>query len=189
MIDDALKAILDETEEKMSKAMNHLQDELHAIRAGRATASMVDHVKVDYYGSKTPLSQIASVSAPQADLIVVQPWDSNALEPIEKAISASDLGFNPSNDGALIRIPVPPLSEERRRSLVKTARARGEEAKVAVRNIRRHMRDQIKGTEQELHMSEDMRHEAEDKLQKKTDEYIGRIDKFLDHKEAEIMEV
>ncbi len=189
MIDDALKKMLAETDEKMTKAMEHLHTELMGIRAGRATASMVDHIKVDYYGSKTPLNQIASVTAPQADMIVIQPWDANALEAIEKSILSADLGFNPSNDGALIRIPVPPLSEERRRGLVKTARSRGEDAKVAIRNIRRHTRDHIKASEKELHVSEDMRHEAEDKLQKKTDEFIGRVDKLLDHKEAEIMEV
>jgi len=189
MIDDALKAILAENDDKMSKAMEHLQTELLGIRAGRATASMVDHIKVDYYGSKTPLGQIASVTTPQADLLVIQPWDTNALEPIEKAIMSADLGFNPANDGALIRIPVPPLSEERRKDLVKTARSRGEEAKVAIRNIRRHTRDYIKATEKDLHMSEDMRHEAEDRLQKHTDDYVKRIDTFLDHKESEIMEV
>ncbi len=189
MIDELLQLVLEEAKDHMDKSIDHLGQELHAIRAGRATPSMLDNVRVDYYGTSTPLNQMASVSAPQHDLIVVQPWDKSVLSLVEKAIIAANLGLNPGNDGALIRVPVPPLSEERRKDLVKAARSRGEETKIAIRNIRRHARDEIKKTQEGEKLSEDMRYEAEDQLQKMTDEYIDRIDKGLDRKENEIMEV
>ena len=138
MLDKAIQDLLDEADATMDKAIDHLQIEFSGIRAGRATTAMVDNIKVDYYGSSTPMNQIASVSAPQPDLIVIQPWDASAITAIEKSIQSSTLGMNPSNDGVLVRVPIPPLSEERRKDLVKTAKARGEDAKVAIRNIRRH---------------------------------------------------
>jgi ribosome recycling factor len=132
---------------------------------------------------------MASINAPQADLLVIQPWDRSALNDIEKAIMAANIGLNPSNDGLVIRIPVPPLSEERRRDLAKTARHRGEEAKIAIRNIRRHAKDEIKKTQKEEHLPEDMRFEGEERLQELTDQYIEKVEKLLQNKEAEIMEV
>jgi len=132
---------------------------------------------------------MASVSAPQPDLLVIQPWDSSSLGEIERAIMTANMGFNPSNDGTFIRIPVPPLSEERRKELVKTARARGEDARVAIRNVRRHSKDEIKHTQQNENLPEDMRYEGEEDLQRITDEHIHKIDDYLERKEAEIMEV
>lgn len=189
MIHELIELVLEEAREHMEKTMEWTRSELNTIRAGRASPAMVDTVRVDYYGSLTPLTQMASVSAPQPDLIVIQPWDRSSLAPIEKAIIAANLGLNPSNDGMLIRIPVPPLSEERRRELAKTARTRGEEAKIAIRNIRRHSRDEIKKTQKDENLPEDMRYEGEDRLQKLTDDYVAKVDTILDRKEAEIMEV
>jgi ribosome recycling factor len=189
MLDENLVIILDEAESSMSKSLEHLRHELNTIRAGRATPAMLDGVRVEYYGSHSPLNQMASVSAPQADLLVVQPWDKTALGSIERAIIAANIGLNPSNDGGMIRIPVPPPSEERRRDLAKGARQRGEDAKIAVRNIRRSAKDEIKTIQQEEKLSEDMRYEAEDRLQKLTDSFVEKIDHLLDRKEAEIMEV
>jgi len=189
MIHENLTLILDDAKEHMEKSLEYLLSELKSIRAGRATPAMLENVRVDYYGSQTPLNQMASVNAPQPDLLVVQPWDRTALADIEKAIQAANLGLNPSNDGSLIRLPVPPLSEERRRDLVKSAHSRGEESKVAIRNIRRHAKDHIKSTLKEDNLPEDMQFEAEDRLQKLTDDFSEKVDSLLVHKEAEIMEV
>lgn len=189
MIDPNLQLILDDAEEHMQKSLEWLRSELSTLRAGRATPAMVENVRVDYYGSQTPLNQMASVSAPQADLLVVQPWDRSALSAVERSIISANLGLNPSNDGTIIRIPVPPPSEERRKDLAKSARSRGEEAKIAVRNVRRTAKDSIKSTQQEESLSEDMRFEAEESLQQLTDRYIAKIDDLLERKEAEIMEV
>jgi len=189
MIHEDLELILIDASEHMDKSIEHLRHDLMAIRAGRATPSMLENVRVDYYGAITPLSQMASISAPQPDLLVVQPWDASALAEIEKAILAANLGLNPSNDGGLIRLSVPPLSEERRHDLVKAARTKGEDAKVAVRNVRRHSKDHIKTTQTDENLQEDMRYEAEDQLQKMTDDHIQRIESLLEHKQAEIMEV
>jgi len=189
MIHEDLELILEEASELMNKSIEHLRHEMVSIRAGRATPAMLENVRVDYYGSVTPLNQMASVNAPQADLLVVQPWDRAALADIEKAIQAANLGLNPSNDGNMIRLPVPPLSEERRRDLVKAARAKGEDAKVAIRNVRRHSKDMIKTTQEEEKLQEDMRYEAEERLQAMTDEHVARIDSLLDNKEKEVMEV
>ncbi|HEX7071291.1 MAG TPA: ribosome recycling factor, partial [Rhodothermales bacterium] len=141
--DESLQLLLDDAEEHMKKTLEHLRTELNTIRAGRATPAMLETVRVEFYGSVMPLNQLASISAPQPDLLVVQAWDRSATGAIEKAIIAANLGMNPSNDGTLIRIPVPPPSEERRRELVKGAKTRGEEAKVAIRNIRRTTKDDI----------------------------------------------
>ncbi len=189
MLDELLEMILDDAREHMDKTMEFLRSELNTIRAGRATPSMLQNVRVDYYGAQTPLNQMASVGAPQPDLLVVQPWDRSSLAAIEKAIIAENLGLNPANDGTIIRVPVPALSEERRRDLVKTARARGEDAKIAVRNIRRNAKDEIKKTQEEESLSEDMRYRAEDRLQTLTDEHIALIDNVLARKEEDIMEV
>lgn len=189
MVDQHIKVLLDEAKASMEKSLDWLRTELHSIRAGRATPSMIENVRVDYYGSQTPLNQLASISAPQTDLLIVQPWDRSALGAVEKGIQAANMGLNPSNDGSLIRIPVPPLSEERRKDLVKTARSRGEEAKIAVRNIRREVKDRIKKVSEDESISEDMRFEGEERLQEVTNEYVETIDHLLDRKEEEIMEV
>jgi ribosome recycling factor len=189
MIDDSLQLILDEARDHMEKSLEHLMSELKSIRAGRATASMLDNVRVDYYGTQTPLNQMASINAPQPDLIVVQPWDRSVLNDVEKAIMSANLGLNPSNDGGMIRLPVPPLSEERRIELVKSAKTRGEDAKVAIRNVRRHIKDQLHKTVNDENISEDMGYEADEELQSLTDQYTEKIDAMLAHKEEEIMEV
>ena len=189
MVDDQIQLLLDEAEENMQKTLDWLRTELNGIRAGRATPSMVEGIRVEYYGSQTPLNQVANISAPQPDLLIVQPWDRSALNDIERGIMSANLGLNPSNDGQLIRIPVPPLSEERRRELVKSAGTRGEEAKIGIRNIRRHAKDEIKKTQESEHLSEDMRYEGEDLLQELTDEYTAKVDRLLERKESEIMEV
>lgn len=189
MIADSLKLILDDASENMDASIEHLLGEFKSIRAGRATPSMLENVRVDYYGSVTPLNQMASVSAPQSDLLMVQPWDRSALQEIEKALQASNLGLNPSNDGSIIRLPVPPLSEERRKDLAKAAKTRAEDAKVAVRNVRRHAKDEIKKAQSEENLPEDMQYDAEERLQSLTDKHIEKIDQLMDHKEAEIMEV
>ena len=189
MIHEDLQLILEDADEHMDKSIEHLRHELISIRAGRATPTMLENIKVDYYGSVTPLNQMASISAPQADLLIVQPWDATALNDIEKAIQSSNLGLNPSNDGGMIRLPVPPLSEERRRDLVKAARSLGGETKISIRNVRRHAKDDVKKTQESENLQEDMRYEAEETLQKMTDTHTEKVDKLLDHKEKEIMEV
>ncbi len=189
MIDDTLKTILDETRQHMHKALEHLAHEFNHIRAGRASTSMVDEVRVDAYGQQMPLNQVASVSAPQSDLIVIQPWDKGMLAPIERAITAANLGLNPTNDGTLVRIAIPPLTEERRKELAKLARNEGEEAKISVRNARRSAKDEIKKAADAESLSEDMRYESEAKLQSLTDEYVGKVDEMLEKKETDIMAV
>ena len=189
MVDKHLKSLLDEADHHMEKSLEWLRHEFTAIRAGRATPTMIENVRVEYYGSQMPLNQVASISAPQPDLLIVQPWDRSALTDVEKGIRSANMGLNPSNDGTFIRIPVPPLSEERRRDLVKTSKSRGEEAKIALRNIRRDVKDKIKKTTEDESISEDMRYEAEERLQKITDHYVHIVDQLLERKEAEIMEV
>jgi ribosome recycling factor len=189
MVHESLQMIIDDAREHMEKSIEHLMLELRSIRAGRANASMLDNIRVDYYGSQTPLDQMASVNAPQPDLITIQPWDKTGLQDIEKAIQAANLGLNPSNDGTFIRLPIPPLSEERRRDLVKTVHTRGEDAKVSIRNIRRHAKDMIKSTQKEENLSEDMGYESEEQVQKLTDSFGTKVDQLLERKEVEIMEV
>jgi ribosome recycling factor len=189
MIDAPLQGVLDEARQHMQKSLEHFAHELTHIRAGRANPTMVDEVRVEAYGQQMPLNQVASVSAPQADLIVIQPWDKSTLAPIERAIQAANLGFNPTNDGNLIRISLPPLTEERRKELAKSARAQSEDAKVAVRNVRRQAKEDIKKTTDAESLSEDMRYEAEEQLQKLTDEFTGRVDEILERKEKEILSV
>lgn len=189
MLDEMIELILEDAKDRMEKALEHLRSELNSIRAGRATPAMLENIRVDYYGTSTPLNQMASVSAPQADLLIIQPWDATALGDIEKAIVAANIGVNPANDGNLIRVPVPPLSEERRKELAKSARSKGEEGKVSIRNVRRHSKDEIKSTQEKENLPEDMRYEGEENLQNLTNEFIGKIDDYLTRKEKEIMEV
>ncbi|MCL5292481.1 MAG: ribosome recycling factor [Actinobacteria bacterium] len=181
--------ILSESESKMIKAIEALKKEFSGVRTGRASAGIFDHIKVDYYGTKTPLKQMASLSIPEPQLVVIQPWDKGAIGAIEKAILQSDLGLNPSNDGNVIRVPFPPLSEERRREIVKVAHKIGEDGKVAVRNVRHEARDHLHELEKEKLISEDDRDRGEKKVQELTDKYGKQIDELLSHKEKEIMEV
>ncbi|HNJ81059.1 MAG: ribosome recycling factor [Bacteroidia bacterium] len=183
-----VKAIIDYMQDHMQKAINHLESELTKIRAGKASPSMLDGVMVDYYGAMTPLNQVASVNTPEARTIIIQPWEKAMIKPIEKAIIDSNLGFTPANDGIMIRINVPPLSEERRRDLVKRAKAEGEHAKVGIRNLRRDANENIKKA-QKAGLPEDAAKEAETKTQKMTDDFITKVDKHLEAKEKEIMTV
>ena len=178
-----------ELEDKMTKTISVLKEELSVIRAGRANPAMLDKISVDYYGSQTPLKQMAGISSPDPRTIVIQPWDKTALKEIEKAILASDLGFNPSNDGEVIRINIPQLTEERRKELVKLVSKTGEQSKVALRNARRDTNDKIKKIEKDVELGEDDAKKALDEVQHIIDKYTKEIDSVVAKKEAEIMEI
>jgi ribosome recycling factor len=175
--------------EKMDKAIDALKKDLASIRTGRASISVFDGIMVDYFGTPTPMSHVATLSVPESRLITIQPWDPKVIAAIEKAIQKSDLGLNPSNDGKMIRIAIPQLTEERRKELVKTVHKRGEEGKIALRNIRRDGNDEMKKIEKEEHISEDETKRAIDEIQKTTDSYIKKVDEIISHKEEEVMEV
>jgi ribosome recycling factor len=181
--------ILSEAEDRMKKAVEYLTKDLATLRAGRANPAMLDKVMVDYYGEPTPLNQLANITVPEARLLVIQPWDKSSMADIEKAILKSDLGVTPNNDGNVIRIVIPQLTEERRKELVKVVKKRGEEAKVAVRNIRRDDNDMLKSSEKEKMISEDEAKRGSEEVQKATDKYIKDIDVILAAKEKDIMEV
>lgn len=183
------EALMKDTTDRMKKAAEALARELSGIRTGKANPSLLDPVKVDYYGNPTPLKQLANIAAPEPRLIVVQPFDKNAIGEIEKAIQRADLGLNPASDGNLIRIPVPALNEERRRELGKAVKKLGEAAKVAVRNIRRDANDRLKKLEKEGKIPEDQTKKELDRVQEMTDKSIGEIDKMVARKEEEVMEV
>jgi ribosome recycling factor len=185
---DEVKKMMSELEQHMQKAISHLETELGKIRAGKANPQILESVHVDYYGTHTPLSQVANVNTPDAKTIVIQPWEKSMLQTIEKAIQAANLGFNPQNDGTIIRISVPALTEERRKELVKKTKAEGEHAKVSIRNTRRETLEHIK-RQQKSGLAEDLAKEAEHKTQLLTDSYIQKVDKHLDVKEKEIMTV
>lgn len=174
--------------ERMEKAISSLKKELASLRAGRATPALLDRVQAEYYGSMTPISQLANINTPDSRTILIQPWDKSSMGAIEKAILKSELGLTPSNDGTAIRLSIPPLTEERRGELVKMTKKYGEEAKVAIRNIRRDANDDIKKLEKSS-ISEDESRRHQDDIQKSTDKYIAEIDKVLVSKEKEIMEV
>lgn len=174
--------------ERMKKSITSLSDELNTIRTGRASASLFDRVRVDYYGEKTPLSQVATISIPEARLVVIQPWDKGLIGEIEKGIQKSELSLNPSNDGKVIRIAIPALTDDRRKDLARQAKNLAEQGRVAIRNIRRDGNDEYKKLEKEGLLSEDQLKINEDELQKVTDKYIQEINKILDEKEKEIME-
>jgi ribosome recycling factor len=174
--------------ERMKKSIAALKDELNTIRTGRASAALFDKIRVDYYGDKSPLSQVATISIPEARLVVIQPWDKALIGDIEKAIQKSELSLNPSNDGKVIRIAIPPLTEERRKELVKQSKAFAEQSRVAVRNIRRDGNDDLKKQQKDGLVTEDGLKTSEDELQKSTDKFIQEINKILDEKEKEIME-
>lgn len=175
-------------EERMEKAIGSLKKELGSLRAGRATPALLDRIQVEYYGSMTPVNQLANINTPDSRTLLIQPWDKSSLSAIEKAIQKSELGLTPSNDGLSIRLMIPPLTEERRADLVKMTKKFGEEAKVAIRNIRRDANDDIKKLEKNG-VSEDESRRHQDDVQKTTDKYIVEVDKVLASKEKEIMEV
>lgn len=184
-----IKDIIKQAAEKMKKALSATGHELTGVRTGRASAAILDRINIDYYGTKTPINQAASISIPEPQLLVIQPWDKSIMAEIEKAILNSDLGITPANDGQVIRVPFPPLSEERRKELVKIVKKYAEEGRVAVRNIRRDANDHLKKAEKNHEISEDDLVRAEDEVQKLTDKRIEDIDELLRMKETEIMTV
>lgn len=185
MIDE----VLAEATDKMEKAVEALQADLRALRTGRASPALVERIKVDYYGTPTPLNQLATISVPEPRLLTIRPWDASILSAIEKAILKSDLGLTPNNDGKIIRLVIPRLNEERRQELVKVVNKRVEEARVAVRNIRRNAIDDLRELEKEKIISEDDFHKGRDKVQELTDQFIARIDELGKLKEKEILEI
>ena len=177
------------TESRMSKSVDSLTESLQSIRAGRANTSLLDKIYVDYYGQQSPLNQVASLSAPEARLLAIQPWDATLIPEIEKAIQKSDMGITPSNDGKVIRLVIPQLTEERRKDLTKLVGKYAEEAKVSIRNIRRDAMEDIKKSEKAKEISEDDRKTYEEDIQKLTDKYIKDIDSVAEEKEKELMEI
>jgi ribosome recycling factor len=175
--------------DRMARAIEALKRELAAVRTGRASLALLDGIMVNYYGTQTPLQQLASLSIPDSRQIAIQPWEQKIIPDIEKAILKSDLGLTPINDGKMVRINIPPLTEERRKQLVKAVKKKAEEAKVSVRNIRRDTNEELKKLEKEKHLSEDEVRRLQEETQKITDSYIDKVDEILGHKEKEIMEV
>ena len=181
--------LIDETKEKMTKTLNVLKSELSSLRAGRANAQVLDRIAVDYYGTMTPINQLGNISTPEPRMLIIALWDPKMIPAVEKAIQKSDLGINPANDGKIIRLIFPELTEERRKDLVKTVRKKGEESKVAIRNIRRDLNEQIKKQKKDGMLTEDDQKRLEEKGQKLTDEFIKDIDTILAAKEKEILSV
>ena len=179
---------LAQTKEQMQKALDFTKSQISKIRTGRATASLLDGIKVDYYGSPTPISQVAGISTPDARTIIVQPFDRTILGTIDKAIQSAGIGFNPQNDGTILRIPVPPLTEERRKEFVKISKKNAEDGKVTIRNIRRDQIEILKKSEKDKEFAEDERKKGEDEIQKLTDQFIKNIDSELAAKEKELLE-
>lgn len=184
-----VKEVLRQAEDKMKKTVEAFRKELSGIRAGRATPSLLDRITAEYYGTQTPINQMANVTAADSRTLLIQPWDKSSLKAIEKAIIASDLGVNPNNDGSVIRLNFPPLTEDRRRELVKSLHKRAEEERVFIRNHRRDANEAIKKLEKDKTISEDEAKRAQDEVQKLTDKYIKELDAVLDSKEKEVMEV
>src|SRR5918999_513570 len=180
---------LKDSAHKMDRAVEVTREEMSTVRTGRASPAILSRVTVDYYGTQTPLNQLASFSVPEPRLLVIQPFDRNAMAAMEKALMQSDLGLTPSNDGVVIRLAFPQLTEERRKELIRVVRERAEEGRVAVRNVRRHAKDELERLEREHAISEDELARAEKELQKHTDLHVAEIDELLDHKETELMEV
>ena len=185
MIDD----LFQDATRRMDQAVEHTQQEFNSVRTGRASAALLDRIQIDYYGTPTPLKNLATINAPEPRMLTIQPFDPSSIKQIEKTILESDLGLTPSNDGKLIRLPIPQLTEERRKELVKLVRSMAEEGKVAIRNVRRdaikHLEELVKNGD----VGDDEERAAEGKVQKLTDEHTSKIDELLKHKEAEIMEV
>jgi len=184
-----MQDVISSNEERMKKTAANLKEGFAALRTGRASASLFDRIRVDCYGEKSPLNQVANISIPEARLIVIQPWDKNLIVEIEKAIRSSELSLNPSNDGKIIRVSIPPLTEDRRKELVKLAKNQAEQSRVAVRNIRRDGNEELKKLSKDSKITEDDETKGTAELQRLTDSYIGQINQVLEEKEKEIMEV
>jgi len=184
-----IEKLLKETEDQMKHSLDGIAHEFSAIRTGKATPSLIEHLQVNAYGAKMPLNQLGTVTAPEPRMLMVQPWDKSQIGEIMKAIQTSDLGLTPSNDGQVVRIPIPPLNEERRREFVRLAHKITEQGRVSVRHARKEANDAFKVAEKEHTITEDQMHNALTKVQELTDAYIAKLDKMLEHKEAEIMEV
>lgn len=187
-MEEELSLVFEDTKERMQAPLEHLEKELTKLRAGKASPAMLDGVKVDYYGSLTPLGQVANINTPDGKTIVVQPWEKGMIDPIEKAIFAANLGLTPINDGNLIRIVVPPLTEERRRDLVKQVRSEGENAKVSIRNVRRDSNEELKKLKKDG-LPEDMAKDAEGQIQDLTNSFVAKVDEKLKTKEDDIMTI
>ena len=184
-----MNAIIKDAKSRMDKSIEAFRDEISKIRTGKATTALLDGIKVDYYGTLTPLNQVGNVTVLDAHSLSVTPWDKNMVGAIDKAILSADLGLNPVSDGTNIRIPIPPLTEERRKDMVKLVKKFGEDFKIAIRNIRRDANDHLKKAEKEKELSEDLRHDAEEEIQELTNNHTKLIDEIIKHKETEIMEV
>lgn len=184
-----MEKVFEQMKEKMEKSLAALDREYSGMRAGRASAAVLDKIVVDYYGVPTPVQQMAAVSVQEGRILIIQPWDTSTIKPIEKAIQASDIGINPMNDGRVIRLTFPPLTEERRKELSKNVKAMGEECKVKMRNIRRDAIDQIKALKKSSEITEDDQKNAETKIQKITDDFVKKTDEAAGAKEKEIMEI
>ena len=184
-----MEALVKDTSARMERSIEAFRKELGKVRTGRASFSLLDGVKVDYYGTPTPLQQVGTLSVPESRLITVTPWDTKMIGPIEKAIQGSGLGLNPSSDGKTVRIPIPPLTEERRKELAKVVRKMAEDARVAVRNIRREAIEKLKEREKKKEFSEDVVKRGQERIQKETDAHVKKIDEILKSKEQEILEV
>ena len=187
--DKTIDDVLIDGEIRMEKTLEALGRDLNTLRTGRATPALLENVTIDYYNTPTPLNQIASVSAPEARLIVIQPWDKGSIKDIEKSLQKSEMGFNPNNDGTVIRLPIPPLTQERRRDLVKVLKRKVEDGKVAVRNVRRDSIEQLRTMEKNKEISQDENRRAQDQIQKVTDSFVGKMDQVSSDKESEIMQV
>ncbi len=185
----AIEDFLADCQRRMDGSIEHTRTEFTSVRTGRASTALLDRIQIDYYGAPTPVSNLATISAPEARLLSVQPYDPSQIKAIEKAIMESDLGLTPSNDGKLIRLPIPALTEERRKELVKVVRRSAEEGKVAIRNVRRDVMKHLEELVRNGEVGDDEERRAESQVQKLTDEHVTRIDELLKHKEAEIMEV
>ncbi len=184
-----MEALVKDTAARMERSIEAFRKELGKVRTGRASFSLLDGVKVDYYGTPTPLQQVGTLSVPESRLITVTPWDTKMIGPIEKAIQGSGLGLNPSSDGKMVRIPIPPLTEERRKELAKVVRKMAEDARVAVRNVRREAIEKLKDREKKKEISEDVVKRGQERIQKETDAHVKKIDEILKSKEQEILEV
>jgi ribosome recycling factor len=182
-------AVKQKMTERMDAAVEHLKRELGGLRTGRASAALLDGIKIDYYGTLTPLKQVANIGVPESRLMTVQPWEPPLIKEIEKALLASGLGLTPSNDGKVISIPIPPLSEERRKELIKICKKHGEDTKVHVRNIRREGNDELKHLQKDSKLTEDELRKSEAEIQKLTDQYVQKVDQILKKKEEEILEI
>lgn len=181
--------VLEDTEHRMKKAVEHVRSEFTTVRTGRASASLLNRIKVDYYGQSTPLNQISSIAVPEPTLLVISPYDKSVIDDVEKAILQSDLGLTPINDGNVIRLPIPKLTEERRKELTRLVRSKAEEGRVSMRNIRRDAIDDLRSFEKEGEITKDDLHRGQDEVQKLTDRFIGETDEMLKVKEKELMEV